>query len=404
MQAPGWLTLLLVAATLVGVAVGRWPGLRANRASIALVGAVALVAAGSIPLEAAWRAIDLDTLALLLGMMVLNANLKLAGFFAWSAGLTLCVARGPRALLGLVVGTTGALSALFLNDTVCLMLAPLVLEVARGLRRDPAPYLVGLMLAANAGSVATITGNPQNMWIGVHSGLGYGEFLLALGPLAAASLAIVWVVVMLCFPREFRAGAFERVEPPPVRILRPLLVKSLSVSALLLVLLFARVPFSLAALAAAALLLVTRRVDPERVFAEFDWQLLVFFAALFVVTGAIGEAGLAAGLEHALGGAGSGLGGRVASTALLSNLVSNVPAVLLVGTAGELTRPEWLALAAASTLAGNLTLLGSVSNLIVVEEGRRAGLRLTFLAHLRAGVPVTLLTLLLAWAWLAAAG
>lgn len=386
-------TLVIVLATYAGVAVGRWPIVRMNRATIALVGAAALLATGSLGLEQAFAALDPHTLLLLFSMMVLNANLRLAGFFGWVTAATLRVAHTPRSLLALLLATSGVLSALFLNDTICLMLTPLVLEVARRLRRDPVPYLVALATSANLGSVATITGNPQNMLIGMSGGIGYLAFARALTPVAVLGLAVAWGVLVLVFPTEFAPGALPEAPPARRRIYRPLLYKSIGSTILMLAMFLAGVPVAEAAFLAAAALLFTRRLKPDRVFADFDWQLLVFFSALFVVTGALDPSAWVVRLPE-------GLAGLMALTAVLSNLVSNVPAVLLLRPlipALEDPQRAWLAVAAASTLAGNLTLLGSVANLIVAESASRQGVHLSFGAYLKAGVPITLLTLLLAW-------
>lgn len=373
--------------TYAGVAVGRWPWVRMNRATIALVGAAALLAMGALTLEQAFAALDGHTLLLLFSMMVLNANLRLAGFFGWVTSATLRAARSARALLALLLATSGVLSALFLNDTLCLMLTPLVLDVTRRLKRDPVPYLVGLATSANIGSVATITGNPQNMLIAMSGGIDYLTFAAHLAPIALLGLALAWGVLVLAFPHEFRGAPLPPAPPSRVRIYRPLLYKSLGATAAMLAMFLAGVPVAEAAFLATAALLFTRRLKPDRVFADFDWQLLVFFSALFVVTGALPTPDVTLPATTA---------GLMGLTAVLSNVVSNVPAVLLL-------RPllhdphAWLVVAAASTLAGNLTLLGSVANLIVAESARRQGVHLSFGAYLKAGVPITLLTLLLAW-------
>lgn len=412
MSASSWTAGAIAALTLVGVAVGRVPGLRMNRATIALVGAVAMVAVGALEPAAAFAAIDLPTLALLLGMMVLNANLRLAGFFDWLAARAGRLPGSPAALLGLEIATAGVLSAFLLNDTVVLLMTPLVIEVARATRRDPVPYLVGLATAANLGSVATLLGNPQNMVVGTASGIPFAAFARSMAPVAAGGLAIAWLVLLAVYRTRLRGGGepgdagaaagAARIRPP--RVHRPLLRKSLVALALLTIGAFVGVPLPLAALGAAALLLVTRRLKPERVFREIDWSLLVFFAGLFVVV---------AGLEHS--GASSGFfarvrpaleGGDLAFTgvaALLSNLVSNVPAVMLFRPlVPTLADPDhaWRLLAMATTFAGNLTLLGSVANLIVAESARARRVELSFVEYSRAGVPITLLSLAWGCLWL----
>ena len=394
---------LLATITLVGVALGRYPSLKMNRATIALVGAVLLVALGFLPLDAAYRAVDWNTILLLFGMMVLNVNLRIAGFFHLVNSRVVRLARTPRRLLALIVFVSGTLSALFLNDTIVLVFTPLVLDLTFTLKRNPLPYLVGLVTAANIGSVATITGNPQNMIVGISSGIGFVDFTRALGPIALLGLVIGWAVIVLVYRREFRTERFTHVYELPPQHYRPLLRKSLVATGLMLVALVAGAPVPLAAAGAAALLLITRRLEPEKVFQEIDWSLLVFFCGLFVVTGAIEHSGLGERLFALLRPYADGGAAPLTGVALLlSNLVSNVPAVMLfrpvVPGLGD-PHQAWLTLAMATTLAGNLTLLGSVANLIVAEIARRRGVHLSFVEYLKAGTPIAILTLLLGIAW-----
>lgn len=396
---------VLAAVTLVGVAIGRYPALKMNRATIALVGAVLFVACGFMPLEAAYRAIDWNTLLLLFGMMVLNVNLRLAGFFDLVNARVLRFARTPHRLLALIVFVSGTFSAVFLNDTIVLVFTPLVLDLTLSLKRNPLPYLVGLVTAANIGSVATITGNPQNMLVGISSGIAFVDFTRALGPIALVGLVLDWAVLVLVYRSEFRSGRFAERLARAVEPHRPLLRKAMVATGLMLVALVAGAPVPLAAAAAAALLLVTRRLEPERVFQEIDWSLLVFFSGLFVVTGAIEHSGLGARLFATLRPYADGGPGPLTLVSLvLSNVVSNVPAVMLFRpVVPELSNPHqvWLTLAMATTLAGNLTLLGSVANLIVAESARRRGVHLGFVEYLKAGTPVAILTLLVGVAWIA---
>jgi Na+/H+ antiporter NhaD/arsenite permease-like protein len=395
---------LVIAVTLVGVAIGRYPRLRMNRATIALVGATILIAMGTIPLEKAYLAVDWNTIVLLFAMMVLNVNLRVAGFFHLVTSRVVRLAHTPRRLLALVVVVSGVLSAIFLNDTIALMMTPLVLELALALGCNPLPYLVGLVTAANIGSVATITGNPQNMLVGISSGISFVDFFLGLAPVAAVGLVVIWGVIVVVYRREFAHRLFPTTYEIPPRSYRPLLKKSIAATVLMLVALVLGAPIPLAALGAAALLLVTRRLKPARVFREIDWSLLVFFASLFVVTGAIETSGIGQWLfaemrPWADGGAAKLTGVSV----LLSNLVSNVPAVMLFRpVVPTLNNPHtaWLTLAMATTLAGNLTLLGSVANLIVAEIAGHRGVKLSFTEYLKAGTPIAILTLLLGIAWL----
>jgi Na+/H+ antiporter NhaD/arsenite permease-like protein len=397
-------TAVIVAVTLVGVAIGRWPWLRMNRATIALVGATLLIAIGVIPLEEAFRAVDWNTIVLLFAMMVLNVNLRIAGFFHLVITRLVRIARTPRRLLGLVIAVSGVLSAIFLNDTIALMMTPLVVELALTLRRNPLPYLIGLVTAANVGSVAAITGNPQNMLVGISSGISFVDFTSALAPVAITGLVVIWLVMIVVYRREFAPATLDTEIALPGEEDRRLLRKAMFATFLMLVALVAGAPIPLAALAAAALLLMSRRREPERVFEEIDWGLLVFFASLFVVTGAIETSGLGRELFAWLRPWADGGPATLTGVALvLSNVVSNVPAVMLfrpiVPTLSE-PQTAWLTLAMATTLAGNLTLLGSVANLIVAEIAKRRGVHLSFMEYLKAGTPIAIITLLIGVAWL----
>jgi Na+/H+ antiporter NhaD/arsenite permease-like protein len=404
MGALPWVTAAIVAATIVGVAAGRWPILRANRATIAVIGAALLVAVRALTLEQALAAIDSRTLLLLFSMMIVNANLFFAGFFGVVVQRVVRVARGPRTLLALIIVTAGVLSALFLNDTVVLMLTPLVIDTVRTLKRNPLPYLLGLATAANVGSTAAITGNPQNIVIGSTSGISFVAFSAALAPIALVGMLLCWGVIVVLYRQEFQPARFEVPQVSRVRVVPALLRKSMIVIVAMLALLVAGMPVAQAAFLAAAALLATRRVKPERVFKAIDWGLLMFFAGLFVVTYALEAQGLTALLfQYGSPLARAGLVQFGLLTALLSNVISNVPAVLVLQTLvpglGD-QRRAWLMLAAASTLAGNLTLVGSVANLIVAELAARWGVRITFGQYLRVGAPVTLLTLLVAFLWI----
>jgi Na+/H+ antiporter NhaD/arsenite permease-like protein len=353
------------------------------------------------------KAVDYETIVLLFGMMVVVSYLRMAGFFALATERIAARFSGPLTLLAVTIALSGVLSAFLVNDVVCVALTPLVLHLCRRLRRPPVPYLVGLATASNLGSVATITGNPQNIIIGSLSQISYLRFAARLAPVALIGLALNFAVVALVYRKALvEAGGDPALadELPRPRVHRGLLIKSIAVTLVTVGLFFAGEPIALVALIAAGVLMLDR-VRPEKVYESVDWPLLIMFAGLFVVVHAF-EANVVQtwGLErqHAL------LESPVVMVSglslLLSNLVSNVPAVLLFKPLMEVMPQKelaWLALAMSSTLAGNLTVLGSVANLIVVENARRAGTELGFLEYLRVGVPLTVLTTLAGVAWLA---
>jgi Na+/H+ antiporter NhaD/arsenite permease-like protein len=396
--------LIVFIGTYAVVALGRLPGLRVDRAGAALIGASLMVGFDVLSLEDAYRAIDLNTIVLLVGMMILVANLKLAGFFALAARWVAERARHPLSLLAGVTLVSGVLSAFLVNDTVCLMLTPLVAELALGLRRNAVPYLLSLAMASNIGSTATITGNPQNILIGSFSGIPYAQFAGALAPVAALGLAVLFALVVLMFPREFLVRTRFEVPIAPVRVHRALLIKALIVALGMIAAFFAGVPPAEVAIIGGAMLLITRRLKPERVYREIDWALLLLFAGLFVVVRGTEQALLTPEVLRAAEHLTLDEPAVLALTAaLLSNIVSNVPTVLVLKPfVAALAHPgrAWLVLAMASTLAGNLTLVGSIANLIVVERARRHRVTIDFWSYLKLGLPVTVITIAIGVWWM----
>ncbi len=397
--------LVIFAGTYFVIAVGKLPGYRLDRAGAALLGAALMVGFGVLPLDAAYRAIDFDTITLLLGMMILVANLKLSGFFRLVNGFIMTRARHPLVLLLAVVLVCGFFSAFLVNDTICLIMTPIVAELVISLKRNPVPYLLAIPMASNVGSTATITGNPQNMIIGSLSQIPYGNFAAALSPIAAAGLVLTVLLIAAIYRGEFLGRV--RFEQPPARPPRyhgPLVVKSVLVAIAMMALFFAGLPVAGVAIVGGALLLFTRRVKADKVYFEIDWPLLLMFVGLFVVV---------AGLEHAVltPEAATAIGRLhlqsapvlAVLTAVLSNVVSNVPAVLVLKPfVAGLPDPQraWLLVAMASTLAGNLTLVGSVANLIVAQRARRYGVTIGFWPYFRVGAPLTFLTILFGLWWL----
>jgi Na+/H+ antiporter NhaD/arsenite permease-like protein len=389
---------LIFLATYVVLALGRMPGLRVDRTGAAIIGASLMVATNVLTLDEAYRAIHLDTIVLLFGMMIVVANLRLSGFFALVSEWVVEHAHHPLTMLAGIALVSGFLSAFFVNDTVCLVLAPLVAEVTSALRRNPVPYLLAVAMASNIGSVATLTGNPQNMLIGSFSGISYNAFARALAPIAAIGLIVCVAILALMYRAEFRGAVKFDALPQPVPVDRALLIKSLAVSLAMVVFFFLGWPIAKVAIVAGAILLITRRVRPEDVYAQVDWSLLVMFAGLFIVVAGVEKSSLEQNLMAIAARAHLDNGGVLSAVAaVLSNIVSNVPAVLVFKPfIAHLADPNlgWLRLAMASTLAGNLTILGSVANLIVVERSRGVA-EIGFWEYARAGIPVTLITLLI---------
>jgi Na+/H+ antiporter NhaD/arsenite permease-like protein len=397
--------IAIFVATYLFIAVGKLPGYHLDRAGAALLGASLMVWLGVLSLENAYSAIDFDTIALLLGMMIVVANLRLSGFFLLVNEWVVMRARYPIVLLTAIVFMAGTLSAFLVNDTICLVMTPLVLDVALRLKRNPVPYLLAVAMASNVGSVATITGNPQNMIVGSLSRIHYGSFAAALAPVAVAGLAMTVAMIALFYRGEFLTReAFAVKVSKPVRYIQPIVIKSLLVMTVMVVLFFAGQPVAKVAIIGGAYMLFTRRIKAHKVYREIDWPLLVMFAGLFVVVAAFERVALTPGVIAAV--ARQHLDSvPVLSlvTATLSNLVSNVPAVLMLKPfVANLADPQraWLVVAMASTLAGNFTLVGSVANLIVAQRAQGAGITISFWAYFKVGAPLTVLTILFGVWWL----
>jgi Na+/H+ antiporter NhaD/arsenite permease-like protein len=384
-------TLIFLGTYLV-IAVGGLPGFRVDRTGAAIIGASLMIGCNVLTFEEAYKSINYDTIILLFGMMIVVANLRLSGFFAAVSEWVVRHAHHPLALLGAIVLVSGLFSAFFVNDTMCLVLTPVVLEILLALRRNPVPYLLAVAMASNIGSVATITGNPQNMMIGAFSGIPYRDFVAALSPVAAVGLVLAFIVIALMYRGEFVRAERVEWERPRLRVNRVLMWKSLVASAGMIVFFFVGWPVPKVALLAGALLLITRRVKPEKIYHEIDFSLLVLFIGLFIVVAGIEKTQLSSDAMTYASGYGLDRPAVLGSfAAILSNLVSNVPAVLVFKPLiPRLADPKqaWLVLAMASTLAGNLTILGSVANLIVIQRARRQT-TISFWEYFKVGAPLT---------------
>jgi len=397
------IALIIFLLTYVGIIFTRLPGLNIDRPSAAIFGAVSMIALGVLTFDEAIAAIDFNTIALLLGMMLIIAVLELDGFFLFISETTISLAKTTRQLLLLIIFVTGISSALLVNDAVVLLFTPVILVICKGARRQPLPYLIAEMMSANAGSALTITGNPQNILIGMQSGFAYGKFLLFMLPISLGSLFLIFFVIKAFFKEEFggdlpltHAFQFDEWNYASMRFSVPIFIvvlaaffasKELSIS------------YSVIALVGGSFVLLFGKIKPSSVIKEVDWVSLIFFSGLFIVVRGIEKYLWLDPLISFLP-----LNGSIESivtihglSLVLSQIVSNVPFVIVMLPFLKPLHDQflWLALASGSTLAGNLTIIGAMANLIVIEIAKKEHIKIDFGTFLKIGTVVTLGSLIL---------
>jgi Na+/H+ antiporter NhaD/arsenite permease-like protein len=395
--------LFIFAFVYIGMFLGEIPGLRLDRTGIALIGAILVLWGGILTPEEAWEAVDVPTIALLFGLMVVSSQFRLGGFYVATTRRLATLPLSPKWLLLVLTWVAGTLSALLANDIICLAMTPVLVEGCAHRKLNPIPFLLALACASNIGSAATLIGNPQNMLVGQRLQLSFSGYLLdGLVP-AAVGLLIAWAVIGWIYRGQwYRDFTISRVEENPTFNAWQTTKGIVILTVLLIAFLFLPIPREIVALTAAGVLLASRKMASRQMLGLVDWQILVLFVGLFIVNRSLETSGL---LEVGMNGiAATGVdlqhpGWLFSITVLLSNLVSNVPAVmLLLPTATHPLAGSILALS--STLAGNLILVGSIANLIVVDKAAQMGISLGWKEHARVGVPVTVLTLITAAGWL----
>jgi Na+/H+ antiporter NhaD/arsenite permease-like protein len=389
----------------LGMILGGLPFLQLDRTGVALLGAIALIGFDALSLDEAARAIHLPTLILLFAFMVVSAQMRLGGFYDWVTRRLAALALPPPMLLGALIGVVAALSAVFSNDVVCLAVAPVLIDACRKRQLNPVPFLLGLACAANIGSAATLIGNPQNMLIGETLRLSFAGYIVQAAAPVAIGLLATWGVLLIRTRGHLTDAAAwpdERDHEAPLD--RWQAAKGLAVaSVLVLAFLFTAWPREVVALTGAGVLLLSRKLHSRKMLGLVDWELLVLFIGLFVVNHALQKTGVPARLVSDLAAAGLALqqpAPLFAATFVLSNVVSNVPAVMLLLPVAQ-HELAGVTLALVSTLAGNLFIVGSIANIIVVDAAARRGIRIDWRRHAAIGVPVTLATLAIAAGYLA---
>lgn len=401
------LTVIIFIITYAGIALGGIPGLALDRTGIALLGAIAMIISGSISMADAANAVDMPTIVLLYSLMVLSSQFRLGGFYTWTALKITKFMDRPARFLFIMMLVSAGLSAVLANDIVCLAFTPvLTLSLIRaGL--NPVPFLLGLAVSSNIGSAATIIGNPQNMLIGQTGRLDFGQFFLWCAPPSILSLAGAYFIVRYIYRGRFTQvqkslpcgeetwPAFDRHQS----------TKGIAAASVLIILFFTGIPREISAITIAALLLCSRKITTRSILGFVDWHLITLFCALFIVIRGLENMYMPSLIMETLNAGGIDLHNLITLTAVstaLSNIVSNVPAtMLLTKFLDPSNHIQWYVLALSSTFAGNLITIGSIANLITFEQAKQYGVEISFMEHARTGVPVTIASLLimLMWIW-----
>ena len=396
----------ILAAVLGIFTLGKSPIFRVDRAGAAIIGAVATVCLGILSYEDAMQAVDYKTIIILFSMMIVVANLKLAGFFELVGNSVCRRVKSKKQLLFAVIVSSGVMSALAINDIVCLLFTPVVLLICKRTQSNPLPYLLGVAMSSNIGSASTLLGNPQNILVGSLSGVSFYSYFSFASPVALAGLLATYLAIAF-YCRKDLAGSFAAPTASDSNIHMYLVVKSLAVLLLILAGYMLGYDLALVSCLGGSALLITRRVKPNKVYTSVDFNLLVIFIGLFIIIAGVEKSGLLVFAFDRLSFTGfAGMGSFAAVTLILSNVVSNVPAVLLLKYLIPANNPDqwWKALALFSTLAGNLTIFGSIANLIVVEIAKRDNISISAWDYFKVGFPLTILTIMIGLFWLSLRG
>lgn len=388
----------ILAITLLVFTVGKSPLFRVDRAGAAIIGATLTVGLGVLSFEEATRVIDHRTIVVLFSMMVILANLKLAGFFELAGRYLLGFVSSQQQLLAAVVFSSGIFSALCINDIVCLLFTPIVLLVCRQVQCNPVPYLLAVAMASNIGSAATLIGNPQNILIGSLSGVTFGSYFMNVAPVAFIGLLLTYAMIGYCYRADLHGALYLCKQETNYTYHRYLIIKSLAVMSAVVIAFATGLDIAIGSSLGAAYLLITRRVKPNKIYTSVDFNLLIMFVGLFVIVGGVEHSGFMHWLVEELNAVNvSNYGVFTTVTVLLSNIVSNVPAVLLLKFFISADDPGlwWTRLAVFTTLAGNLTITGSFANLIVVETAKKSGVEIRFIDYFKVGFPLTVIVVII---------
>jgi len=401
------LALTIFCLTYFGIALGKIPGLTIDRTGVALLGAIGMVVFGVVSTESAVKSIDLPTILLLYSLMIISAQLRLGGFYSWVALKIVPFYTHPRFFLLITMLLSALLSAVLANDIVCFAFTPVLALSLIEARLNPLPFLIGLAVSSNIGSAATIIGNPQNMLIGQTGHLDFAKFLFWCLPPSLLALLASYLIILWVYRKKIE-NQEKRIYVEGEHLRQPFdkwqTSKGIFLILILIVLFFSSLPRELSAIGIAGLLLCSRKIKTRNIMGLVDWHLITLFCALFVIIHGVSQSDYLDIVMNQLSNMGMDLHNLPVLTAIsviLSNFFSNVPAtMLLIRFLDPLEPAQWYTLAASSTFAGNLFLLGSIANLIVVEQASNLNIKITFRQHATVGIPVTLASLLILLGWL----
>jgi len=401
------LSLTIFCLTYFGIALGKIPGLAIDRVGVALLGAIGMVVFGVVTPENAVKSIDLPTILLLYSLMIISAQLRLGGFYTWIALKILPFYTHPRLFLLITMIVSGLLSAVLANDIVCFAFTPVLALSLIEARLNPLPFLIGLAVSSNIGSAATIIGNPQNMLIGQTGHLDFAKFFFWCLPPSLLALFASYLIILWLYRKKIR-NQDKRIYVEREHLRQPFdkwqTSKGIFLILILIMLFFSSIPRELSAIGIAGLLLCSRKIKTRNIMGLVDWHLITLFCALFVIIHGVSHSNYLDIVMNRLSNMGMDLHNLPVLTGIsvvLSNFFSNVPAtMLLIRFLDPLQQAQWYTLAVSSTFAGNLFLLGSIANLIVVEQASNFDIKLTFAQHAVVGIPVTFVSLLILLVWI----
>jgi len=393
--------LIIFIITYIGIIFTRLPKVNIDRPSAAFTGAVAMIVFGIISFDNAIKAIDFNTITLLLGMMIIVSTLKFEGFFSLIASKTISYSHSRNKLLIIIVFITGIASAFLVNDAVVLLFTPIIISICRKTKLNPIPYLIAEILSSNIGSAMTITGNPQNMLIGISSNISYLDFLIKLLPISIIGMIIIVFIVKLFYRKHFNDKSILEFETDYKYDFKKMRISVLIFLLVIIGFFFGKIlslSIPIIALIGASLILLFGKAKPSSVIKDVDWVLLLFFASLFILVSSIQSLGLLDSfINIELNENLSSIIGLHTLSLVMSQILSNVPYTVLMTPLMDVLNNEnlWLALASSATLAGNATIIGAMANLIVIESAEKENVKISFWEFFKIGIITTLITLIL---------